>query len=175
MDLEIRFLCTLRVSNYKKVLFLCVPHPEKTSFNYSQIVLPDWWINIPPASSYWQAPSLITEHTDNSVSICYQDNNGSGLLNSPHTGFLLLSVILYLLPPSLHLEVFSFFMSWSMSLWGFFPQSGLEAMKPSRDSRLQTGSGHRADQCAAHQRSGPLQSLRLAHMSIWSNASRKYI
>lgn len=81
--------------------------------------------NIPPASSYWQTPSLITEHAHNSVSICYQDNNGPGLLHSPHTGFLLLSVI----PPSLRLELFFvFFISYSMSLWGFFspPQSGKE-------------------------------------------------
>lgn len=128
------YVMTLKTTPiYEKLLFLCAPHPQKTFFNYSQSLLPDWWINIPPASSYWQAPSLITKRTHNSVSICCRDNNGSGLLNSPHIRFLLLSVILHLLPPSLHLEVFSFF-SVTLRVFFFFPSSSHEAEQRSQTS-----------------------------------------
>lgn len=145
---------------------------RETFFNYSRSLLPDWWINIPPASSYWQAPSLITKHTHNSVSICCRDNNGSGLLNSPHTAFLLLSVTLCLLPPSLHLEVCFFFpssASMSLSAVFFFFPSSLD-FKPW--SFRQVEATERIN--VQHTRDQTLSRVwDSAHRSIWSNASRK--
>lgn len=146
---------------------------RETFFNYSRSLLPDWWINIPPASSYWQAPSLITKHTHNSVSICCRDNNGSGLLNSPHTAFLLLSVTLCLLPPSLHLEVCFFFpSSASMSLSAvfcfFFPPVRTLSHEASDGLRPQSGS-----MCSTPEIRTLSRVWDSAHRSIWSNASRK--
>ena len=101
----------------KKSYFYVLHIQRETFLNYSQSLLPDWWINIPPASSYWQAPSLITKHTHNSVSICCADNNGSGLLNSPHSAsFLPLFTLKFSSSASMSLSVFFFF---------FFLQSGL--------------------------------------------------
>lgn len=120
----------------KKSYFYVLHIQRETFLNYSQSLLPDWWINIPPASSYWQAPSLITKHTHNSVSICCADNNGSGLLNSPHSAsFLPLFTLKFSSSASMSLSVFFFFFPpvWTLSHEasdGLRPQSGSMCSAP---------------------------------------------
>lgn len=143
----------------KKSYFYVLHIQRETFLNYSQSLLPDWWINIPPASSYWQAPSLITKHTHNSVSICCADNNGSGLLNSPHSAsFLPLFTLKFSSSASMSLSVFFFFFSSSLDFkpWSFRRVEATERINVQR-TRDQTLS----------------RVWDSAHRSIWSNASRK--
>lgn len=120
----------------KKVLFLCAPHPQWTFFNYRKSFLPDWWINILPALSYWQPPSLITNWTHNSFSICYWDNNGSGKIQ---THWILTLLFILLCIPSCLFFHFGFF------FFHLLGQSYLEFFLPSSVHSMDLKSWSRAD------------------------------